>query len=278
MIIYLASYPRSGNSWLQSFLGNQFRRLPTVIHGTPQNVERYKQWVYWADKVYQFKIQPAAEGDLPPGFPLSNDRYVIYRPAKFPEDRHFTLVPGFEAVLTDEVRESLAEDSEHFVVKTHYYPHAEYYPGEIVIHIVRNPGACLYSLFRFFVDVRKFNISFEKVIYGSHGWGSWSDYQNQWLDIAKTLGDRMLWLKYEQVFDNELGICEQISRTIDLPIRNNDIKPFEYYHRLRPNITREGKRVGWEVNYSQDQLKLLLKQHGDLMEKLGYASSDIFPK
>ena len=77
-------------------------------------------------------------------------------------------------------------------------------------------------------------------------------------------------VKYEDLAGNELKFCEKLQSMLQIPIYSNELRSFDFYHKMRPSLTRKGSTVGWEENYSKEQLHLLWETHGTMMQHFEY--------
>src|SRR5687768_2609416 len=192
MIIYVASYPRSGNFWLQNLLGNQFKRLTTDIHHEINNQDILKRQTKINKNYYDINTYTLDKSESIKYGKLSN-WMMIY---KYPMDKkpHKGILPGcLELLNSAEIREMLSKDQEYFFLKTHFYPHSEYLEGEYVIQIVRNPGPCLWSYYNFKRDLmKKYNEDLSSLIISDFDYGSWTQYHLEWAEAARKLGSRYL--------------------------------------------------------------------------------------
>ena len=143
MIVYIASYPRSGNSWLQNLIGNQFKRLPVDIHHKVDDPNTLEQWTISAKRRYNIDIYPLDQmGDI--RYDELSNWIVNYKCAE--EQLCKCVLPGCMELLNNtEIRKLLSSDQETYFLKTHLSPYSDYMPGEYVIQVVRNSGACLWS-------------------------------------------------------------------------------------------------------------------------------------
>jgi hypothetical protein len=268
MIVYIASYPRSGNSWLQNLLGNQFKRLSVDIHQKVDDPSALEQWTLGAKRRYNIDIYPLEERDSIRYGALSN-WIVAYRSA---EGQSFKcILPGCLKLLNNKkTREILSMEQETYFLKTHLFPYSAYLPGEYIIQIVRNPGACLWSYYNFRRDVKNTRDDLTALIQGNPGFGNWSQYHIEWIQAARNLGAHYLQVRYEDLFGSELEFCKKLQKFFNLPIVSEALQSFDFYHDLHPTLAREGKADGWEKYFSKDQLELLWGIHNQMMTHFGY--------
>ena len=273
MIVYIASYPRSGNFWLQSLLGNQFQRVTTNIHEGQSKPDILEQWTRSRKRLFNIDVQPLST-DKNVQYGELSDWMVSY---KSPEEEtaHKGILPGCLGSLNKmEIRDILAKDQEYYFLKTHFLPHNNYLEGEYVVQIVRNPGAVLWSYYNFKRDMRKeYDQDLTSFIHkGKNGtpWEGWSEYHVRWTRASKELKSRYMLIRYEDLFGKELEFCEDLQHFLGLTVQSKELKKFEFYHKIRPALSREGKAKGWEENYSKQQMRLLWSTHQQMMSRFGY--------
>lgn len=286
MIIYIASYPRSGNSLTQRTIITHFERPISALNPRSRKAEFFasgkasflKNWRYDAklpsnrQKIWQvlwdklnertFKIY-----DLSKWIAL----YDLNVPPYSKNCRY--LMPGCKNVLTPKNRQLLAADrNSHIFIKTHQLPYKEYFEGEYVIQPIRHPGAVLWSYYNLLkAEGNDINISLEKVIRGKIGIGSWSNYHQIWSQVIPLLKDRLIRIRFENLLSNPIKACDRISATIGLKYNSaNKMPSFEELNQKNPQHFRAGKATGWEEHYTDNQIQLLEKLHGPTMKKLGY--------
>ena len=282
MIIYIASYPRSGNSLTQKVIQTFFERPistddPGGVNQRSQKANTYASgtvpfitnWRWPNDN-----SRPPSRWDKLQARILNNNLHrwiALYDLNVPPYSKNCRyLLPDCSRVLTAKNRQQLAGEDSHFFIKTHRLPFKEYFAGEYVIQPIRHPGAVLWSWF----NLRKANgdttISLEKVISES----SWSNYHQAWSKAIPLLNDRLIRTRYEEVVTQPLKACDQISATIGLGYNpDNKMPSFEELHKKDPRHFRAGKATGWKENFTLGQIQLLEKLHGKTMQELGYEIS-----
>jgi len=112
----------------------------------------------------------------------------------------------------------------------------------------------------------------EDVIKGKVPFGSWSEYNERWLECGETLEDRFLLYSYEQLSEGEADFCEKVSSLTGLPVRREfgSFPKFDHWHRFAPKLFRSGQVDEWASHFSLSQLKLIELFHGPTMGKLSY--------
>lgn len=274
MIVYVASYPRSGNLWIRSLISNQFKMLTTRIHGKAREAADLETWANLENILYGVVVQTEGPAkDLPLDGPKAlKGRFVLYDFENGSHLSHKTLIPGFTDVFTDEVRQFLAADQEYYFIKTHFPPPSEIFTGEYFIHIIRHPGASLWSYYQFLHNHRgKNEVSLESIVRGEHGFGDWSDYHKKFNEFAPQANGRFFQIKFEDLARSESAICERSADFLDLPILDTEYRPFEHYQKHLPGIARSGTVTEWEKKFSSADFELLETRHGEMSRQLGYA-------
>jgi len=271
LIVYIASYPRSGNFWMQTLLGNQFKRPTTRMSSRHTREKTLQQWIAQNKKYYDIHVFDMNEDKSSDGAELSSwmTRYTY----SGTDEVHQALLPGCEKLVKEPaIRETLAKDKEYYFLKTHFLPYSDYYDGEFVIQVVRNTGASLWSYYNYKKDLQDYNGTLSDVILGKSAgrWRDWTTYHKKWLDATKRLGSHYLQVRYEDLFNREIEFCERIQTFLGLPIISTELRTFEFYHNIRPALTRKGKATGWEENFSREQIELLWNTHGAMMTHFGY--------
>jgi hypothetical protein len=287
MIIYIASYPRSGNSLTQRTIITYFERPITALNAKSRKAEFFANGGAYFVKNWHYNVQPTSGNKQIWQIlwdKLNNRIFKIYDLNKWialydldvpPYNKNCRyLLPGCKKVLTPKNRQLLAGDcNSHIFLKTHELPFKEYFEGEYVIQPIRHPGAVLWSYF----NLMKANnhddskISLEKVIRGSVGFGSWSNYHQMWSQAIPLLNGRLIRIRFEDLLSHPFKACDQISATIGLGYNPaNKMASFEELNQKDPKHFRAGQANGWEEHYTCKQIQLLKNLHGSTMQQLGY--------
>lgn len=277
MIYYIASYPRSGNTWVRNLILNQFGYISSPIHGKSDQELDLDKWLVSKEDMPRYLIEIPKDDDLfgtSPRNPLYK-RLARFTPPDGKNNSHRLLLPGFITLFENQsVRKQLANEKEVYFVKTHNPPYSQYLHGEYVIQIVRHPGASLWSYYNYLKDFRKSEAGLSDVIAGKVGFGHWSRYHDQWQKTGRLLNKCYKLIRYEDLIDHELEYCEKLALFLKLPIISSKINPFEYYHAKAPQFARVGRPFGWETHYSREQLALLNQEHHQQMVLFGYNEPD----
>ncbi len=257
MLIYLASYPRSGNYWVRNLLFHYFGRRSASI--------------YRDDYFGDHNLIVSEDGSFESLF------YEYAHPHDQDQKLH-CLMSDCGKVLTKAVRQQLAAEDEAFFVKTHELPFADYFEGERAIHIVRHPGAVMWSYFNYLLDEGASpELTLEHVIESRVFGGSWATHTERWCGLAGELGGGYLRLRYEALFEGHADFVEKVQRLTGIDAAENPapFPDFEYWRSRDPTKFRSGEIGEWESQFSGAQVSLVWALHGETMKVLGYPLPDL---
>ena len=199
MIIYLASYPRSGNSWLQ----NIFRHYFAISHSNYYMQEGDITNLSFIDDV------------------VVGDPFIIINGPQSGDRNSKKLAHNCGLILTPEFRKKIANDKTIYLIKTHELPYEEYFENEFVIYIIRHPGAVLWSYLNFKKDFGSDSqLSLEELILGDSFVSTWDSHVNHWTTFGETNPSKYLLIKYEDIGENISDLVSTLERICQLPILN----------------------------------------------------------
>lgn len=270
-IIWIASYPKSGNTWMRAFLAN-----------------------YVLDRREALPINELG------AFTLSDTRPRFYQEAagkpiaEITEAESLTLRAKAQSLI------AAARPHDHFV-KTHclngVHRGVRLISPEVTkgaICITRNPLDLVLSY------AGHFNLTIDQTIDAMADpgnstidaghriftlLGTWSDHVRSWRDGADF---PMIMVRYEDLLAQPQAAFKSIVRTLGLPFdadRLNRAISFSSFRELstqesqsgfteRPphakRFFREGKAGAWQKQLSKAQIDKVTTTHGDVMASLGY--------
>ena len=269
-ILWLASYPKSGNTWVRIFLENLFRNGTAPVSINELNVVSFGD----AQRhLYQSLTQRPIEE-------LSDEELDRLRPV---------------------LQKKLAARPETSIVKTH---NRIGYAGDIPIISLEETMGAIYVVRNVF-DVAvsfaaHYNGTMEQVVDGLcrdsmhtpttqaaivQYLGPWGDHYRGWTGVP---GFEPLVLRYEDLRAKPFKEFSRIVKFLKIPASPERIKKairfsnFEevsrqekqggFRERVRADQTffREGKVGGWRRSLSDDQVAQLIKVHGDVLRELKY--------
>ena len=262
MIIYIATYPRCGNSWLRLMIGMNWRFLTSNGY--------HEDYASLSAALENFSLDSVPVEDVVGAVPASlKDQLVTYRPPNTDEVR-LLVKPGCLAFLDDEARDFLAALPHKILVKTHDHPPENPRPGEIAVQMVRHPGAAIASYYRM---ERDFGIegngfpSLASMIKGQCNYGSWKDYHEAWLNTSM----KLLRVTYEDAHADELGVSSTIGEFLGLDGGPTRAGFFDARNAAAPKRYPGGTVDGWIKNFDPDHLRLLRATHKQAANALGYS-------
>lgn len=246
MIIYLASYPRSGNSWLQRIFAHYFGIDYSNYYreeGGKNNLEL---------------IDNSVVGEV-----------FIKR------GENIRLADNSGLILSPILRKKIALEKNVYIIKTHQIPFDEYYEGEHVINIIRHPGAVVWSYFNFKRDFNQNSDSIEEIIIGDTFVGSWGDHVSRWQKFGENNPTKYTEKKYEEI-ELSKEFLEKLQKICRTDIKNNEepLPGFDYWHLKSPKMFRSGQINDWADKLSVDQCLLIWLVNYETMIRNNYKFSN----
>lgn len=274
-LIWLASYPKSGNTWMRSFLHNLFRNSHQ-----PVSINEIDDFCLGASASAWYKRYTST----PPG-EMTDEEAARYR---------LQVQRDFTTVFPDSV-----------FVKTHGYlgehsgvPLHNMDVTAGAIYIVRNPLDVALSMgphFGISTDEAIATLANENA--GSRGadthvpehYGSWSTHVRTWTRVPSPA---LLVMRYEDMLEKPrksmktvagfLGLNPSADR-LERAIKYSSFKVLKAQEQKegfkeRPEVSkaffREGKRDQWREKLSPDQVRQIIRDHHVQMERFGYIPDD----
>lgn len=270
-IIWIASYPKSGNTWVRAFLANLLSNSKDPV---PIN-----RLVYYCDFDYLGKHYATLAGR--PLSELSNAQINTMRP---------------------DVQRQLARRSEDTVYcKTHSaaamvsgVPAFASGITKSAVYIVRNPlDVCIsYAVFQGIdTDQAVRHLCSNSAITERDDLqvcqflGSWSDHVNSWLQ-AKNL--KIHFVRYEDLVSNPVPTFGELVRFLEIGGKHPRIETaikFSQFKTLKmqeelfgfvensvqsERFFRAGRRGDWRESLSEAQVQRIIDCNGDAMKRFGY--------
>jgi hypothetical protein len=293
MITYIASYPRSGNTWFRHILLSNFGLLSTSVHLGRQGKHIFRNlthleeslisdWKKWeADNQRLLEsLENASVEEV--ASTIENleifSRWFTPIKIELPTRQKRVLHFGCNTLLSYPfIRKFIASLDELFIVKTHKRPYKMYFEGEKVVQIIRNPGAVFVSFKNYLLTYRNKDIPYEKVIKGNVPFGNWSTYMSEWTRTATDLKSNYHSFFFEDMKSDVRPILKITEDFLDFPLIAEGEVDFEGLREKNPDFYRSGKIEGWESNYTTKQLSLIWKEHKKNMIALGYPKPETHP-
>lgn len=270
-ILWLASYPKSGNTWLRAFLANLLANAPSPLP--------FDAWLRYGDDEARPELFSEVAG-------CDSTTLDI--------DSLCALRPRVHALIAARARGTV-------FVKTHnlngsFAGHPLHNPEVAVgaIYIVRNPLDVTISM------AVHFGLSLDEAIerlgndglatandalYVSQILGTWSHHVNSWTSL---MGPRVLVLRYEDMLEKPLKVFGKVARLVGLDgdrgrieraIRFagfNQLQGMEQHLGFReaPRVDAPFFRVGrahqWRGRLTRDQVQRVIADHRAVMRQFRY--------
>tara|TARA_R110000868_G_scaffold121270_2_gene321719 strand:+ start:842 stop:1681 length:840 start_codon:yes stop_codon:yes gene_type:complete len=270
-LIWLASYPKSGNTWMRTFLHNLFHN-----GATPVELNKLDDFSLGACHSYWYRKYTSTQPDA-----LTPEEIAKYRPL---------VQADFTSVFPDSV-----------FVKTHHFlgehDGTDLHNMDVTaggIYVVRNPLDVALSMMPHFglpLDDAITTMADETAgtkltpTHVPEHYGSWSTHVKSW---TQNPNPQLLVMRYEDLLAkpranfkkvaNFLGL-KPSSERLEKAIRFSSFKVLKAQEektgfRERPQTSkaffREGKADQWRDKLTPEQVKRIIADHGEQMERFGY--------
>ncbi len=232
MLVYIATYPRAGNSWLRSMVRLNWHYL--VGNGYPTDWQRLK------------------EGAAAEGFTVfaEDAGSFTYRHPEADEPRR-ALKPDALARLTPALREELAAGPALAFVKTHELPFERYFAGEKAIQMVRHPTDAAAS----WVEMQRLRKAGPRPL--AHlvegvAHARWGDYHDRWGAASLPL-----WrTRFEDALADEAAVTTWLAGFLGLP--EPGVTAFFGRQQARnPERYRQGRQNRWPVALTPKEARMV---------------------
>jgi len=257
MIIYIASYPRSGNSLIKELFDYAFQIPVTNIYPLG-NMEHPPEYQFTCNCRMSSLLSPKEKKE---GLVWDDNIAVFNRNGFIKEINYRFLCRGSLKYLNEEKRKRFAAEKNVFVIKTHEKPYKIYFKGEYIIQPVRKPGPTIRSYHKLIHSKGGINILRTKlsVILGITRFRSYKVYYNAWNKMYSNT-DRMIRLDFNEVRNNKNKACKIISILTGLPSDKEAVFPdFSQKRKLDSRMFVFGSDDKWEKYFNFSELFLIRK-------------------
>ena len=272
MLIWLISYPRSGNSWMQEIIKYKFGYLPTYSiprHTAKEFSDKFPEWnirrEVLTDKDFSINRQSLHS---------SNTRIYHYNSPYLKDNESLQLIiPKISDYRISSFRKQLASGKNPYFLKGHILRHwSKLFPGEYIILMIRHPGASLWSLYNFLLSKNEMSsgLTIEEAIEGKTRFKSWSCFYNEWSEIIERTSVQTILIRYEDLQNDFKGCCNNLESFLGLKLLTNTIPKFRDLHIKDPIMFRSGDPDEWKNKLNEEQRRMLFKLHWDTMRMFGY--------
>ncbi len=236
MIVWLASYPRSGNTFFRVILNSVFELKTYSVYD-----DRYD---IGADE---------ATSDVVGHVFLPDDSTSM--------QEHDDAQPGWS--MPTATIEKMRKDKELYIVKTHELQDEFIHPEDKVIYLLRDGRESTLSFWKYSVDFIASKKSLNEFIAS----GAWGAHVRSWNPASR---DNTLLVKFEELIDDPEKMISKISDFIEAKPKGGEIPTFEELKKINPKFFRSGKKSSWQDIYSTKDHELFWEKNSEEMIKYGY--------
>ncbi|WP_447752240.1 sulfotransferase domain-containing protein [Sphingopyxis fribergensis] len=280
-ILWIASYPKSGNTWTRAFLNNVLKILDGQDDGTPQDINHIDEYTIWdlSAKRYERHLGKSAK-DV--------DRAQIARVRPMVQAEMAGQADGLAIVKT---HNALVEDRGH--------PSINFAVTAGAIYIVRNPldvavsfaahmGSSIeQAIERMGTDDLETGVT-DANIYEIYG--SWSQHVESW---TRRPHDAIHIMRYEDMLSAPLPVFQRLTQHLQLPAsrrqvakaidrssftelqRQEDMSGFRAKPDTAQRFFRSGTAGNWRHALGPMQVRAILLRHAAQMERFGYMTDEL---
>ncbi|WND03342.1 sulfotransferase domain-containing protein [Temperatibacter marinus] len=237
-VIWLASFPRSGNTLMRTIFKHNFGLDNYSLYNDRLDIGKYEslrefvghkdgEWECINEEYYQYPKYPEAMENLPSSHPT--------------------------------------------IIKTHsqfgpFYTHAK------VIYVVRDPRAAISSAVSYRKQFTHPHKSRDELLEeflkrGDLQSGHWDDHYTSWIENSKNI----LIIKFEDILEEFDQVLARISEFIEISPKRMTLTDFNQYKKVNPHFFRKGKKNSWQETFTKDQISKINKKSEKVMKKLGYS-------
>jgi FkbM family methyltransferase len=244
-IIWLSSYPRSGNTLLRIILNYNFGLKSYSIYNDNNDIgkhieisdivgHQFMNWSIFFDEQSTLNLKPEDFHKLDPMRYRTNDLKLI---------------------------------------KTHSHYH-DGFTNDKVIYIYRDGRSTLRSYASYKENFVKGNVELQKLLdilvtCGDDLFGNWGDHALSWMEHPS---EKLLMLKFEDVITDYNEALNKIASFLEIaPIRTDRIS-FERLHSINSNFFRKGKKSSWQDLFDDTRHALFWIMNHQTMSLLNYDS------
>ncbi|MFC2074464.1 sulfotransferase domain-containing protein [Campylobacterota bacterium] len=245
MLIWLASYPRSGNTFTRTVL-NQVFGIKTYNFLHPSIRKKRKQMI---EKNHKEGIRHT--------YSKTTGAVTFENEEEFFKNAH--------------------SSNELYIVKTHKTP-----PDDSpAIYIIRNG---IHALISYYFFKRDTSFSGYKniidLIIGNDGYVNWSEHIKSW-SAHTNARPNTLYIRYEDLLNNSDTVIKELEQFFlkfddGISIQNTWKNPFDTLQKENPKIFRKGKSKKDSCpEFNELEETLFYVKHGEMMGTLGYENKQV---
>lgn len=272
-IVWLASYPKSGNTWMRAFLANLIANRAGPL--APNDLKDYADDEALPERFSELAGRPSHELDF---------------------DEIAELRPRVHALIAQRAQGTRLVKSHNMTGSVDGHPLYNWQVSAGAIHIVRNPLDVAVSMtyhFGLTADEAIERLANENVATANDEMfviqmlGSWSRHVAGWAEIAERLGSKALVMRYEDLLERPakhfakaaklLGI--QDKARIERAVRHASFATLSTLEKRegfieaaneRSRFFRAGRANQWREALSREQVARVVHDHREQMARFKY--------
>ncbi|HET6913132.1 MAG TPA: sulfotransferase domain-containing protein [Rhodanobacteraceae bacterium] len=272
-IVWLASYPKSGNTWMRAFLANLIANRAEPL--APNELKNYADDEALPERFSELAGRPSHELDF---------------------DQIAELRPRVHALIAQRAQGTRLVKSHNMTGSVDGHPLYNWQVSAGAIHVVRNPLDVAVSMTHHFgltADEAIERLANENVatandeMFVAQMLGSWSRHVAGWAEIAERLGSKVLVLRYEDLLEKPakhfakaaklLGI--QDKARIERAVRHASFGTLSTLEKREGFIEaaneqsrffRAGRANQWREALSREQVARVVHDHREQMARFKY--------
>lgn len=254
MIVWVASYPRSGNRLSRSTLRTAFGQI-TASAASAQTLRN--------DIGELLDSLGVGPDDDPLPALRAHEKTIFLKTHSLPEHLHWLGERGRGKGLSERLKEAGKPPAER--------------EDSPAIYLVRDGRDCLVSYAHFtqeIADRPKFRELTHKraiirLMRRGNPYGGWSRHVLAWRERPATE-----FVRFEDLVEDQVGALGSAAEKlgIDLPEPKNAGVSFEEMRARsrKPELVRRGRKEAWRTEFPPDLMDEFWERHGDAMEAVGY--------
>jgi hypothetical protein len=273
-IVWLASYPKSGNTWLRAFLANLVANRADPLR--PDEIRDYTDSETRADRFSELAGRPNTEltiGEIS------------------------ALRPGVQALIAQRAQGTRLVMTHNFCGTFDGYPVFNWEVTAGAVYVLRNPLDVVVSMTHHFGltldeaidrlgDDRVASINDEVAV--SHVIGSWSSHVEGWADAAGRAPGKVIVLRYEDLLEKPakhfakaaklIGLGQDKAR-IERAVKHTSfqtLSSLEQKHGFVEAVDEKtrfffkGRANQWRETLSREQVQRIVDTHREQMQRFKY--------
>jgi len=239
MVIWLASFPRSGNTFFRILLYHIYGFKTYSIYNDPLFEE------IGASEVVGHEKLPASIDEL------DRDSAIYFvKTHDLPKDNKNAIY------LIRDGRDALVS-------------YAKY------IRTFVNTNSIMGIMRKVWYNITPFKYTLKDCIVNNRHFGGWSNNVFSWTKRRKDAHTFVI--RYEDLINEPYKIVIEAIKSLNLNISNNEkgnVPTFEELHNRWPNFFRKGKVSSWKKEMTEELHELFWKYHGEAMTLFGYKKNE----